>query len=115
MPKAKAKKAPSSKLSDPKLTCTKEVMFSVDYHDLEEFIAKAYKLKEWSFVADQECGNDSQHSFDVDKKLDEYELEEIKEFQEKKQQSQFMVGTLLNHCCARGLIEKGEYLVRVCW
>lgn len=112
---AKTKTGPKSTWTPTTLTCSKEVMVTVEYGDLEEFITKVYGLKEWSFVADQECGNDSQHSFDVDGKVEEYDLEEIKEFQEKKVQSQFLTPVLLNDCCAKGLIEKGEYLIRVCW
>lgn len=99
----------------PVLPVEKEVIFRVSYSDLEDFFCEVYDFKSWSFVADQECGNDSDHTFDVDGKLGKLDREELVEILKSKKQTQFRTELLLKDCCARGLIEPGQYLVAVCW
>lgn len=47
------------------LKAEKKTVIEVDYGDLERFVKETYKQKEYSFVAAQECGNDSSHSFSI--------------------------------------------------
>lgn len=93
----------------------KDVMIEVDYKVLEEFVNKHYNQEDWSFVADQECGNDSHHTFIVENKpLDEYQQADVDEFKSKGYGFR-ITGELLQDLCAQGLIEEGKYIVDVCW
>lgn len=110
-------KSPKSKGQQKKpkdiLNATRRVMFEVDWHDLEEAINKHYG-KDYEFVPDIECGNDSSHDFRVDGKVNQYDQERLDEFKETGDYN-FLAGTLLNDLCRQGLIEPGDYLVQVCW
>ena len=76
---------------------------------LEKLIQKEYNYKDYSFCADQECGNDSQHSFNV-------ELNAVSYYERTEMLSGcFTTGSILNDLCDRGIIKKGKYLIKVCW
>jgi len=92
--------------------------FTIEYSDFESIIRKEYKQKDYEYVADVECGNDSEQSYEVrdgDKYFDEYEQEQIEKFKEDQLQTSYMAETLLNDMCRRGKIKPGSYLISVCW
>jgi hypothetical protein len=82
----------------------------VDYSDLEAFIAQVYGV-EFSFAADQECSNDSEHRFEVD---GQYDQDEFSDFLTSPY-SFFMAQTVLDKLCADKRIEPGCYVIEVCW
>lgn len=91
----------------------KKTVIEVSYSDLEKLVKKHYPeqykhMGGYSFAAVEECGNDTSHGFDVDGKLDDWDLEKFA----KGEASNI---ALLNKLCADGLIEAGEYLIEVCW
>jgi|ERR1035437_137067 hypothetical protein len=98
-------------------TKTKTVI-EVDYHDLNEEIAKFLKSKDlpigadgFECVVEEEWGNDSDHAFTLEKEQpDEYDMVKM-----KKGNYQYKVGSILNWMCAEGVLAAGEYLVTVCW
>src|SRR5688572_27802165 len=96
------------------LKVTKKEYFEVDSYDFEELIRNVYKQEDYSFVADIECGNDSQHSFVVEKNIDEYHEGKLWEFKVGGKQG-YIAGTLLNDLARKGIIEEGNYLINVCW
>jgi hypothetical protein len=49
----------------------------VDYGDFEDFVKSIYG-GEYEFVAVEECGNDSDHSFHVDGKIHDYNSNIVK-------------------------------------
>ena len=86
----------------------------VEYRDLQQFIKDVYK-KNFSFVADNECQNDSQHTFIVKKEeLDDYDKEKLKKFK-KTGVYDYITSILLTDMCNRGIIEEGMYLITVMW
>lgn len=97
---------------------TKKTILEVDYNELDKSINEFLKEKgikgEFEVVADEELNNDSQKSFLVDGKEDEfflkYDLPDI-----KKGKFSFKTGTILNWMCIEGKIEAGEYIVDICW
>lgn len=100
---------------DPKkmiLRAKKKVIFEVSHRDLETFIQKEYGRADYDFVSDTECSNDSNHDFTVDGKVDD--PERVAAFREQDHIG-YLTGDLLNDMASRGLIEKGTYLVKVCW
>jgi hypothetical protein len=83
----------------------------VDYKELEKFVHEVYpQFSEYSFVANEECGNDSQHSFRVDGKISEYDKQM---FENAKWGPANYI--LLNKLCEDGHISPGEYLIKVSW
>jgi len=61
------------------MNTTKKSIIEIDYNDLEAEVKKTWGHT-WEFVADQECINDSQHSFTIDGKIDEYNLSQLERF-----------------------------------
>jgi hypothetical protein len=98
------------------LKLTTVTVHEVGYTDLEVFVQAQYPgAREYSFVADQECGNDSDHTFSVEAApLDAYDRGRVDEFAAGKHRS-YLTGAILNDLCHRGLIPAGTYLVKVCW
>lgn len=95
----------------------------VEYHEIDKSIIEflrsleieykpgAIQVSEYSCVACEEMNNNSQHQFSVESKQPYwYHIDEILA-------GKFMWNTssILNWMCCAGLIEKGEYLVTVCW
>jgi hypothetical protein len=82
--------------------------------------------QEFNFVADQECSNDSDHSFNVTGKrfnaetkeyepgIGDYDRKEVEAFRETGNYY-FLASTLLEYLCVEGKVEPGEYLIEVCW
>jgi hypothetical protein len=94
-----------------------ETIHEVDCFNLEQFVKEQYPdAKPYSFVADQECGNDSVHRFRVSKEslLQDYDRRRVEDFAAGKRVSG-ITGALLDDLCRRGLIEPGTYVVSVCW
>lgn len=86
----------------------------VDSNELDRFI-KVHLGHDFEFIADQECDNDSEHSFNVDKgQLDDYGKKLIVEFK-KTSKGTHITGFLLNHLCDQGVLAPGEYLISVSW
>lgn len=92
----------------------KKSIIEITDRELDNLVHDKLGYKEYEFVPVEECGNDSDHSFDVDGKLDKWGLETL----EKWKNGQFVHysnGIVLNKLCADGHIEKGEYIVKVSW
>jgi len=100
------------KAKKPHLNVETELVHSVDYVDLENFINSVYGLEDFSFVVDQECSNDSSHRFRPDGTLDDYDREQIKELLDGKYPA-YMTDRLLNDCVRQRLIPAGVYIVEV--
>lgn len=91
-----------------------KLVVECDYNEIEALAEKHYGAKGYSFVATQECGNDSSHSFSVTNKLDNWEKKEAEKIRQGKIPT-YHNSTLLNCLCADGFIEAGDYVVKVCW
>jgi len=91
---------------------TKKVTVSMDSYDLERLALLVYGHS-FCFQADQECGNDTYHHFDVEKdEIDEYDREELDKY--KNGGHGFMIaGKLLNDLCDQDIIEAGEYILNL--
>ncbi len=73
-------------------------------------------MKDYNFVLLEECGNHSEHSFDVNDEIDEDDLEMWEESKGEGSGSlMYNNGIVLNKLCVDGHIEAGEYIVNVSW
>ncbi len=88
----------------------REVVITVGYRDLERFAVEWYPfLAGYSFVATQECGNDSSHRFNLSgRPLSQNDLTEWAK-------GNINNWLLLDKLCADGHIEPGTYIVEVSW
>lgn len=102
-------------MSKPKLELTKKVIYKVSYQALERFIKEVYpEMKNYSFVASQECGNDCSFTFNVGEKW----LDDPDQWEKYKKgiiKTDYNNYTIINGLCADKHIKPGEYLVEVCW
>jgi len=99
-------------------------VIEIDYNELEDIVNKHYGLRAkdpygnglYSFVATEECGNDSDHSFSVPKAepLDEYDQKKIKRLRGTGH-SRYSNYAILQDLVNNGVLAPGEYLVKVCW
>lgn len=90
-------------------------VISVDYFDLEELVKRVYSQSEYSFVADEEMGNDSQKLYrDINGEVDEYDEEKVKNFRENGGYS-YSSNAILNDLCRNKHIPPGNYLIDICW
>lgn len=98
------------------LKMTAVTVYEVDSYDLEQFINEQYPAaKSYSFVASTECGNDSQHEYNVQGvPLDKWSAEDVTSFSTGKRAS-CSLQDILNDLCNRDLIPAGTYLIKVCW
>lgn len=93
----------------------------MDYNELQKLIHEKFGFTEYDFVSVEECGNDSEHSFDVDGKLDKFDKETLSQWENGNPQMRgkkyvhYSNSVLLNALCFHGIIEPGEYIVEVCW
>ncbi len=90
-----------------------ETVRFVDSYDFDKTVKDEFG-REYQFVADEECGNDSTHRFQVDGELDKWEQKQVNEFVETGEGS-YLARNLLNALCARSVIPAGTYVVEVCW
>jgi len=81
----------------------------VDYSDLEDFINEHYK-SDYEIIAANEWNNYTCYSVNVEKKeFDEYEKDKLADF------SECGIRIILLDLCNKGLIEEGDYLIKVSW
>lgn len=87
----------------------------MDDQEFNDLVKKTYN-QDYEFVADMECGNDTQHTFeDINiNPLSEYEQEEIAEFKSSGD-TNYSARTLLTDMYINGVVEPGNYLITVCW
>jgi hypothetical protein len=88
--------------------------FEVEEREFERFVKEIYG-HDYSFVADVECGNDSEHSFPVRKsEIDEWDAARLETFKQTGRYD-WLVHTLFQDLVNRDLIPEGNYLVSVSW
>ena len=92
----------------------KKQVIEVEHDEFENKIKKFYGVKEFSFVADQESGNDTIHEFSVSNPPDYVDEEGVEKLRETGEYC-FLSESLLNDMCEKGEIEPGDYIISVCW
>jgi len=113
--KKTAKKFPKCKKLLDESIWTVETVRSIAYSDFEKLVKKVYKVKSYSFVATEECGNDSSHRFTATHDVDQWHKDEMKEFIEEDGSVCYRNPNIFNDLVARLEIPAGEYCVNVCW
>lgn len=96
---------------------TRKVLYhTLDCYELAKAVNEFYKpTSEWDFISDHEANNDSDYSFDVDGKIDDYDKERLERFKKDSNSEGWMTQIFLDDLCKQELIPKGAYLIKVCW
>lgn len=93
--------------------------YKVDYDDLRRFIIANLNVpRDYSIIAEEEWGNDSEHAVTVGGRyaLGGEEAEKLEaELAKGKAKLSYRIGDLMDLLYRHGLIEAGEYLIDVCW
>lgn len=92
----------------------KVTIIKTDYNEIEDLLDQHYGITHYEVVAAEELGNGSNLDYDIDGKLDKWELEDFEEIQNGK----FLLHRtriLINKLCADGYIEAGNYIINVSW
>ena len=90
---------------------TKSGGFKIYYGDLENLTDTVYG----KYIEMLESPNDTTHEFDVDGNLDEDDQEALEKAIKKGYLEYYRYGVILNDLVRQGLMEPGQYLVRVSW
>lgn len=86
----------------------------VEYSDLDDFINHHFPGLGFEFVPDEEMSNDSIKRINVDGSLHDYQVESM-ERNITEGNTSYMTYNLLNKLCNDGFLEKGIYIIDVCW
>lgn len=98
-----------------KLAIETKTTHYVDYKDLERFAKATYPaIKDYSFVAVQECCNDSSHEFRLGGTYPAAEKDEAQEVREGTIPT-YNNSAVLQALFEDGLIPAGVYIIRVSW
>lgn len=87
--------------------------FEIDWFVLDGIIKDEYG-RDFSFIEDQDCSNDTSHAFYIDGTLTDYCKNKLTRWKETGDGS-LMVVSLLNDLAARNRIKRGNWIVRVSW
>lgn len=96
------------------LKSVKKTVNSVDHFDLEDFVRDIYNV-DYEFVAVQECGNYSEHEFNVTGEVSDLDKENWQRYLKQGFIPVYRNNLLLNIMASENLIEKGIYLIYVSW
>ena len=99
-----------------------EVITSMEYHELEDLVKATYGIKDYEFVAVEECGNDSTHRFDIKEKkildpenpLDKCDLEKLEQIKADKVPT-YSNYVILQDLVNRGVLAPAVFLIEVSW
>lgn len=101
------------------LKCTEEIVFKVNYGDLERYI-KELTGKDIEIPEILECGNDTDHDITVgDRAFPIMECDKKKAeaflFGDAKDIPLYSLNHLMETMCLHGLLKKGNYIISVSW
>lgn len=99
-----------------------KAVYKIDYGDFEDLvkaelpkIAECKDIEEYSFVAAEECGNNSTHDFGTNEpNFKEGYFNDMLE-KLKKGRYSFINDDLVNFLIHKEVIPRGEYIIDVCW
>lgn len=92
---------------------TKEIVFKCDCDEIEELIREHYGVF-YETQAAEESNSNTIKEFDIDGKLDAWELKELDEIIAGKWHG-WMTAAFMNKLCQDGYLEAGTYIVNFGW
>lgn len=103
----------------PKLKCEKKTVIEVDYKDLEAYFEAVYGQK-WCFCSSEEANNDNVYEYAVggphaEDEMDEWDREKFEAWVKDGTFWPFGTHSLMEEMHRNGLLEEGEYIIKVWW
>ena len=102
----------------PKLECEKRTIIKVDYDDLEDYFEAVYG-QAWCFCSSEEAQNDNVYEYDIggehSEEFDEWDKERFEMWVKEGKFWAFGTHSLMEEMCRNGLLEPGEYIIKVWW
>jgi hypothetical protein len=90
--------------------------YETDYNTFQNLVADVFGVDDFSFQADQEAGNDTEHTFNADDLhlswFNSSDLEEIQKFKETGRYN-YISGNLITYMVKEGILPKGKYLIKL--
>lgn len=105
-----------------KYNITSKAVYTLDYSDFESLVIEELpklvnckNIEKYSFVAAEECGNDSSHEFGSNNPT--FEDDDFDYLIEKLNNGdyQFVNGDIVDFLMHKEIIPRGEYIISVCW
>lgn len=94
----------------------KESVWRCKYRDVERLIQEHFGFSEpFCIVSTEETGNDCSLDFNLDGKLDQWEVQEIADMLRTKDCGTFKTRTILNYLVSEKVLEPGRYIIRISW
>lgn len=87
--------------------------FEIEYHELDDIINQEYPDLDYECALDQ--NNDSNISLSIDGEFSSFDDLALEKLLKNNDQNYQSTRLLLNDMCRKGLIEKGDYLITICW
>jgi len=69
----------------------------------------------YEFIAQEEANNYANYEYDIDGILDEWDKKDINKMLEEKKYPQFSTRAIMNYLAQQGVIDKGDYMIKVFW
>jgi hypothetical protein len=99
--------------TNAKYTAEQRTTVEMDYCDFEELVKGHYGVADYSFVAEMECGNDTQHVWHVKVpgELDEFDQEELVEFADPDHERGRILRAPSAYVILQDLLKQGVFLI----
>jgi hypothetical protein len=95
----------------------KKTVIEMEYGELEKLIEKTYGFEEYSIPAEEEMGNYCSYTTELtkDEVLDGYDKEDLEKMKTSKKPMQWRTHLLMQDMCNNGILEPGDYVVKIFW
>lgn len=90
-------------------------LIEVDYNEVDRVINEFYEIDNYEVIAYEEWSNNESHTFSIEGELSKYQLETVKKLLTTGAIDHYSTRAYLDYMCAEGVIERGEYLIKVSW
>jgi hypothetical protein len=89
--------------------------FKISWKVIEDIVRTYYNDRQYSFVAVEECGNDTCHEFFVTGRVVDYQAAAVERFRSGEGYGALSNYDIFDVLCQDGFLDPGTYIVEVCW
>jgi hypothetical protein len=95
----------------------KKTVIEMEYGELEKLIEKTYGFEEYSIPAEEEKGNECSLTFNLvkDEEINEWDKADLEKMKTTKKPMQYRTHLLMQDMCNNGVLEPGDYVVKIFW
>jgi len=85
-------------------------LMKVDYHEVEKVIMEVYGFEEYNLPYTEELVNDISLEWNITGEVSEQQAQKITD-----RNQHYSTRVYMNDLARQGIIEKGTYLIDICW